>query len=150
MDGTYRVTICGDPLYFAPEVVSQQGYDYAMDLWAFGIVIYEMYEGQTPFGNSDTDETTIFRGISAFRTSRLKFSKTPTAARKLITSLLTYGSEERAGYRDPYAICGAEYFNGMLYYIYISSLEHFLDYDIYIYIYRYRLGEFRSTTSLSN
>ena len=44
MDGAKTYTILGDPLYFAPEIVSQQGYDYAVDLWAFGVMIYEMYE----------------------------------------------------------------------------------------------------------
>lgn len=111
MDGSYRVTICGDPLYFAPEIVAQQGYDYAVDLWSFGVMLYEMYEGTTPFGNSDTDETSIFRAITAFRASRLNFARAPHEARKLITSLMQYGNEERAGYKDPNVVFSSEFFN---------------------------------------
>lgn len=44
MDGSKAFTICGDPLYFSPEIVSHQGYDYSSDLWALGILIYEIYE----------------------------------------------------------------------------------------------------------
>jgi hypothetical protein len=44
MDGTKIFTICGDPLYFAPEIVSQQGYDYSVDLWAYGVLAYEIFE----------------------------------------------------------------------------------------------------------
>lgn len=114
MDGSYRVTICGDPLYFAPEIVAQQGYDYAVDLWAYGVLLFEMYEGTTPFGNSDTDETSIFRAITAYRASRLNFNRASHEARKLIQSLMQYGNEERAGYKDPNAIFNAEYFNGKI------------------------------------
>jgi serine/threonine protein phosphatase PrpC len=44
MDGSKTFTICGDPLYFAPEIIGQQGYDYSADLWAFGILAYEIFE----------------------------------------------------------------------------------------------------------
>jgi hypothetical protein len=49
MDGTKTFTVCGDPLYFAPEIVGQQGYDYSADLWAYGILVYEIYEVGFPF-----------------------------------------------------------------------------------------------------
>jgi serine/threonine protein phosphatase PrpC/serine/threonine protein kinase len=113
MDGSYRVTICGDPLYFAPEIIAQQGYDYAVDLWAYGVLLYEMYEGSTPFGNSDTDETSIFRAITSFRASRLNFNRAPHEARKLITSLMQSGNEERAGYKDPNVVFSSDFFNGI-------------------------------------
>jgi serine/threonine protein kinase len=44
MDGRKAFTICGDPLYFAPEIVSQQGYDFSADLWAYGILVHELFE----------------------------------------------------------------------------------------------------------
>lgn len=112
MDGTYRFTICGDPLYFAPEIVTQQGYDYSIDIWAYGILLYELYEGGSPFGTSDTEETTIFKAITAFRPSKLNFSRAPHPARKLIMSLLQFGPEERAGYKTSAEVTKAEYFAG--------------------------------------
>lgn len=125
MDGSYRVTICGDPLYFSPEIVAQQGYDYAVDLWAFGVLLFELYEGSTPFGNSDTDETTIFRAITAYRASRLNFNKATPEARKLIASLMQYGSEDRLGYKDPAQVCSSEYFTGTVVDRYLTSTSAF-------------------------
>ncbi len=67
MDGSKSFTICGDPLYFAPELISNQGYNYGLDLWAFGVIMYEIYEGVTPFGNNDSEETQVFKAITAFK-----------------------------------------------------------------------------------
>eukprot|EP01032_Pedospumella_encystans_P012965 gene12965-14958_t len=61
MKGAHSFTICGDPLFFSPEIVNHQGYDYSADLWAFGVLCYEMCEESTPFGDSSTDETAIFK-----------------------------------------------------------------------------------------
>ena len=114
MDGSYCFTICGDPLYFAPEIVTQQGYDYAVDLWAFGVLVYELYEGNSPFGTSETDETTIFRAISSFRPSKLEYkSKAITSAvKEFIGSLLKFGPEDRQGYTSISKLRSADFFSG--------------------------------------
>lgn len=67
MEGSKVFTVCGDPLYFAPEIITQQGYDYACDLWALGCLIYEMYEERTPFGDDKTEETVLFKAIANFK-----------------------------------------------------------------------------------
>lgn len=113
MEGSYCFTICGDPLYFAPEVVTQQGYDYSVDLWSFGILLYEMMEGSSPFGTPETDETSIFRAITSYRPSALPFSaNTSSDAKKLISDLLQYDSTYRAGYAHESAVKDADYFSG--------------------------------------
>ena len=45
-------TVCGTPEYFAPELMSDQGYSRDVDWWAVGILIYEMLCGNTPFVGS--------------------------------------------------------------------------------------------------
>lgn len=113
MEGSYCFTICGDPLYFAPEIVTQQGYDYSVDLWSFGILLYEMFEGSSPFGTSETDETSIFKAITAYRPSRLQFSqKTRGDARTLIVDVLQFELSDRAGYRNEEAIRESSFFSG--------------------------------------
>ena len=113
MKGSYSFTICGDPLYFSPELVNHQGCDYAADLWAFGVLCYELHEEVTPFGGSDTDETTIFKKIASYTTDSLVFTdKTPMALRPLIQQLLSPIPQQRIGYLVDNSIREALYFAG--------------------------------------
>ena len=41
----------------APEVVNGKGHSYAADWWSFGILMYEMIIGQTPFEGKDKKHT---------------------------------------------------------------------------------------------
>eukprot|EP00968_Pinguiococcus_pyrenoidosus_P010566 scaffold840_cov265-Pinguiococcus_pyrenoidosus.AAC.10 len=49
MDGSKCFTMCGNPSYWAPEVISREGYDHAWDLWSLGVFMYEMVMRTTPF-----------------------------------------------------------------------------------------------------
>ncbi|KAJ1919976.1 Serine/threonine-protein kinase [Mycoemilia scoparia] len=42
-------TLCGSPLYMAPEILRYEYYDAKVDLWSVGAVAYEMLTGRTPF-----------------------------------------------------------------------------------------------------
>ena len=45
----------GTPLYIAPEVYLEQTYDSKIDMWATGVVLYNMATGSHPFKNSNND-----------------------------------------------------------------------------------------------
>ncbi|KAG8995894.1 Serine/threonine-protein kinase [Tulasnella sp. JGI-2019a] len=42
-------TLCGSPLYMAPEILRYEKYDAKADLWSVGAVLYEMSVGRPPF-----------------------------------------------------------------------------------------------------
>ncbi|KAI0666420.1 kinase-like domain-containing protein, partial [Trametes maxima] len=41
---------CGTREYMAPEMCRGDAYSYEVDIWAFGMVVYEMLHGKRPFG----------------------------------------------------------------------------------------------------
>lgn len=42
-------TLCGSPLYMAPEILRYEKYDAKADLWSVGTVLFEMMMGKPPF-----------------------------------------------------------------------------------------------------
>jgi len=42
-------TLCGSPLYMAPEILGQNQYNAKADLWSVGAVLFEMVAGRPPF-----------------------------------------------------------------------------------------------------
>ena len=42
-------TVCGSPLYMAPEVLLSEPYDGKADLWSIGTIMYQCKYGKAPF-----------------------------------------------------------------------------------------------------
>lgn len=86
--------------YVAPEVASGRSHGNAVDWWAFGIFIYEMIYGRTPFAGANNEAT--LRNIAK---CTLTFpggapsSTTEMHARDLISGLLNKDPDKRIGSR---------------------------------------------------
>ncbi|XP_026877865.2 serine/threonine-protein kinase ULK1a isoform X2 [Electrophorus electricus] len=57
---TMAATLCGSPLYMAPEVIMSQNYDAKADLWSVGTIIFQCLTGKAPFQASSPQELRLF------------------------------------------------------------------------------------------
>uniref|UniRef100_A0A669PB33 non-specific serine/threonine protein kinase n=1 Tax=Phasianus colchicus TaxID=9054 RepID=A0A669PB33_PHACC len=53
-------TLCGSPMYMAPEVIMSQHYDAKADLWSIGTIIYQCLTGKAPFQASSPQDLRLF------------------------------------------------------------------------------------------
>ncbi|GAA5797059.1 serine/threonine protein kinase Psk1 [Helicostylum pulchrum] len=49
LEGSRTNTVCGTAEYMAPEILMELNYDKSVDFWTFGILMFEMLTGCTPF-----------------------------------------------------------------------------------------------------
>ncbi|RYP32790.1 hypothetical protein DL767_005038 [Monosporascus sp. MG133] len=56
-DVNYAKSIVGSPDYMAPEVLRGEEYDYTVDYWSLGCMLFEALTGFPPFAGSNADET---------------------------------------------------------------------------------------------
>lgn len=47
----------------APEVILSRGYDKAVDYWSFGVLVYELLVGVSPFYRKGTSQMDMFKRI---------------------------------------------------------------------------------------
>ena len=111
MSGKKSYTICGEPEYFAPEIILQQGYNYSVDLWAYGILLYELFEGKLPFGQENIDEVQLYKLITSYQ-GNLEFTIQDTNTTNIIQCLLNPTSNERLGFKSSKEIMNHNFFKG--------------------------------------
>ncbi|KAF2178502.1 Serine/threonine-protein kinase atg1 [Zopfia rhizophila CBS 207.26] len=93
-------TLCGSPLYMAPEILRYEKYDAKADLWSVGTVLYEMMCARPPFRANNHVE--LLRKIEE-RKDHIKFVEGVVASRamkNLIRALLKRVPIERMPYDD--------------------------------------------------
>ncbi|KAI0437333.1 serine/threonine-protein kinase DBF20 [Xylaria telfairii] len=56
-DVNYAKSIVGSPDYMAPEVLRGEEYDFTVDYWSLGCMLFEALTGFPPFAGSTADET---------------------------------------------------------------------------------------------
>ena len=93
-------TLCGSPLYMAPEILRYEKYDAKADLWSVGTVLYEMMVGKPPFRASNHVE--LLRKIERGE-DRIRFPEEVTLSesmKKLIRGLLKRNPVERISFGE--------------------------------------------------
>lgn len=93
-------TLCGSPLYMAPEILRYEKYDAKADLWSVGTVLYEMVTSRPPFRAANHVE--LLRKIEKTN-DVIRFGEdivVSDAMKKLIRSLLRRDPRERVSFPD--------------------------------------------------
>ncbi|PGH04636.1 ULK/ULK protein kinase [Helicocarpus griseus UAMH5409] len=93
-------TLCGSPLYMAPEILRYEKYDAKADLWSVGTVLYEMVVGKPYFKASNHVE--LLQKIERAN-DRIKFPEHCEASETMrwtIRQLLKRNPVERIGFND--------------------------------------------------
>ena len=96
-------TLCGSPLYMAPEILRYEKYDAKADLWSVGTVLYEMMTGKPPFRASNHVE--LLRRIEKGE-DKIKFGDdilVSDGMKKIVRSLLKRDPKERMSFPDFFA-----------------------------------------------
>jgi serine/threonine protein kinase len=89
-DKTY--TICGTPIYVAPEVLTGQGYNKLVDWWSLGVLLYEFLAGYSPY-----KEARVKIDIKIYKKKLEQDPLISDCAFDLIKKLCTFDVNKRIG-----------------------------------------------------
>ncbi|KAI1000060.1 Serine/threonine-protein kinase [Podosphaera aphanis] len=96
-------TLCGSPLYMAPEILRYEKYDAKADLWSVGAVLFEMVTGKPPF--RATNHVELLRRIEQSE-DQIRFPKEvviSSAMKELIKALLKRNPTSRMSFENFFA-----------------------------------------------
>ncbi|KAK7580668.1 hypothetical protein V9T40_001297 [Parthenolecanium corni] len=94
----------GSILWMAPEVIrmkDENPYSFASDVYAFGIVLYEVLSGQLPYSNINCKDQILFmvgRGYLKPDVSKI-MPETPKVLQRIMEDCIKYNREERPLFR---------------------------------------------------
>ncbi|KAJ4982205.1 hypothetical protein NE237_033042 [Protea cynaroides] len=95
--GARSMSFVGTHEYLAPEIIKGEGHGSAVDWWTFGIFLYELLFGKTPFKGSG-NRATLFNVVG----QSLRFPESPVVSfsvRDLIRGLLVKEPQHRLAYK---------------------------------------------------
>lgn len=98
-------TLCGLPLYMAPEILRYEKYNAKADLWLVGAVLYEMCCGRPPYKALNHIELlkTIERAHDHVKFPLVQTQEVIEPLKRVIRSLLKYNPAERVLFAEFFA-----------------------------------------------
>lgn len=87
-------TICGTPDYISPEAIKGRGYGRSSDIWAVGVLVYELLVGHPPFRSDQGMEKQFAKIVKADYTIPASLS---APARDFISKILQPDTTWRLG-----------------------------------------------------
>ncbi|KAM9330871.1 serine/threonine-protein kinase ULK1 [Gastrophryne carolinensis] len=92
-------TLCGSPMYMAPEVIMSQHYDAKADLWSIGTIVYQCLTGKAPFQASSPQDLRLFYEKNKSLTPNIP-RETSCHLKQLLLGLLQRNQKERMDFDE--------------------------------------------------
>ncbi|KAJ1094128.1 hypothetical protein NDU88_007212 [Pleurodeles waltl] len=92
-------TLCGSPMYMAPEVIMSQHYDAKADLWSIGTIIYQCLTGKAPFQASTPQDLRLFYEKNRSLAPNIP-RETSSHLRELLMGLLQRNQKDRMDFDE--------------------------------------------------
>ncbi|XP_070206130.1 serine/threonine-protein kinase unc-51-like [Littorina saxatilis] len=98
-DGKMAGTLCGSPMYMAPEVIMSNKYHFKADLWSVGTIIFQCFTGKAPFVANTPQQLRAFYEKNVDLKPRIPEQSSPEL-RDMLLRLLTRDFEKRIGIKE--------------------------------------------------
>ncbi|XP_029115282.1 serine/threonine-protein kinase ULK1-like [Scleropages formosus] len=92
-------TLCGSPMYMAPEVIMSQNYDAKADLWSIGTIVYQCLMGKAPFQASSPQDLRLFYEKNKNLSPNIP-RETSAPLRHLLQGLLQRNHKDRMDFEE--------------------------------------------------
>jgi len=85
----------GTPQYLSPEVIERKPYDYAIDMWSYGVIAFILLSGYPPFHDENAVEMCKKIKTATFAFDAPYWDNISDAAKDLIKRCLTLDPKKR-------------------------------------------------------